>query len=794
MAGATVQAEEEMGEERPMVYTPADAIGRNTRTDPEGNYTLSPLKAGAYTVTSRAKDHTSSKREKIKVADGRTIEGIDLVLADGEVLAGRVVDADGNGIAAADVSVQDAALALARTDAEGRFQIGGLRPGDMTLNVWKEGFVEVNLQGAVPGREVTVKLERLAKIAGKVQAQGRDSFPSFQVIAVRQGDERPEPASYKDPTQSDPTGRFEVEVGPGTYVLQATVRGFAPSRSKPLTIKAAERHEGVVIDLLAGGTANGVVVERSTETPIEGAHVRLRGDDVQPWNGFSAATAKTGPDGSFTLEGVPQKFTLIATHVKYAPAIIDDLSVPPGESTSVRVEMGSGGGIRGTVSEGGAPVAGVEVHASKQGAIGYGGKQTTTDSSGRFELVGLPAGEYMLEITARKGASVQRTVVVGDGEVAEMAEVDIGEGAGLRLFGRVTSGGAPIAGGSITAAQPEKGWASGGQRSIDASGAYSLRLPAPGTYTIIVQTGRRSGLSGRVDVTVPEGVSEYHQDIKVPRGGLSGAVVDVETGEPIRGAHVMAYFGRPGPLSFLSLIANLRGQAEADDAGRFGMASLAPGRYSLRASADGYEDGGVEDVRVDTEGEASEIEIALERGITFSAWIVDEKGQPVAKAAALLRNQGGDAVRVGEPARSREDGRLELSGLRPGTYKMTVVHRAYAPARVTVEAAPGAEQTVTLRPGGKVNVTVTTRQGRPVEGAAIELLDEGGENMLEAMLFLSFMSGGAQLQTKADGAFILDQVPTGTHRIAASTEAARSREERIQVKKGETTEVRLTLE
>ncbi len=794
IAGAKIQAQEEMEEELLMVYTAADAMGKETRTDSDGSYALSPLKAGVYKVTARARDHSSSRRESIEVAEGRTVEGMDFILDDGELLAGRVVDADSedsNGIAAVEVNVQGATQARTRTDNEGRFRIAGLRAGSVTLQVHKSGFKEAQLELALPGSEATVKLHRLARIAGRLQAKGRDSFPGFQVIALPQGGDQPEPQSFAEPSQNDPTGRFEIEVGPGTYVLQATVPGFAPNRSKPVTVKAGELNEEVVIELAAGGTVKGAVVARGTGTPIAGAHVKSRGDEVQPWHGFAPAEAKTGADGSFTLEGVPEKFTLIASHEKYAQAVVADLSVLPGGSASVKVEMGVGGGIRGTVTRGGAPADGALVQAVKQGGIGSMGKQTRTDLAGRFEMAELPAGEYLLIFSGRDGLSSRRVVVVADGEVAA---ADITVGAGLRLFGRVTSGGAPIAGGSISAGQPEKGGAREWQSPIDASGEYSLEILGPGAYMITIQAGGRGGLSGaRVDVTVPEGVPEYRKDIDLPRGGLSGVVTDAETAEPIR-SRVTAYAGGPGPAPFVSSLANMRGWAETDAAGRFDISNLAPGRYSLRASAVGHADGGLDGLEVGVEGDVPEVEIALESGIAFGARVVDERGQPVPNAAVFLRDQRGHIVRAGEPARSREDGLLELSGFRPGTYRMTVVHRAYAPSRATVRAAPGAEPVVTLRLGGAVNVAVETRQGVPVEGAAIELLEEGGESILEAALFLSFLSGGGQLRTKADGAFVLEQVPVGMHRIAATTDAGRSREERIQVKAGETTEVRLMLE
>jgi hypothetical protein len=152
----------------------------------------------------------------------------------------------------------------------------------------------------------------------------------------------------------------------------------------------------VTIALLPGGTLNGVVVGRGTGVPIAGARVMARGDEIQPWQGFAAATATTGPEGSFILEGVPEKFALTVRHEEYAQAVVEDLSVPPGGVASVRVEMGTGGGLRGAVSRGGAPVAGAKVHASKQGSRNPSASRRRrtrpADSSSRESRRRMPAG------------------------------------------------------------------------------------------------------------------------------------------------------------------------------------------------------------------------------------------------------------------------------------------------------------------------------------------------------------------------------------------------------------------
>src|SRR5260221_8989793 len=103
--------------------------------------------------------------------------------------------------------------------------------------------------------------------------------------------------------------------------------------------------------------------------------------------------------------------------------------------------MSAGGTIRGTVESGGQPLALAPVRASPSGAGKDAGKKTRTDSQGRFELTGLAAGEYLVVVAGRAGTAIRRTVTVAEDQVVELA---LAEGGGPRLFGRVTTHGAPV--------------------------------------------------------------------------------------------------------------------------------------------------------------------------------------------------------------------------------------------------------------------------------------------------------------------------------------------------------------
>jgi hypothetical protein len=232
---------------------------------------------------------------------------------------------------------------------------------------------------------------------------------------------------------------------------------------------------------------------------------------------------------------------------------------------------------------------------------------------------------------------------------------------------------------------------------------------------------------------------------------------------------------------------------QSDDRGRFAISNIPAGSYSLRVFAEGYADARLDGLEIEEGGSSPGHRLALERGISLQVRVVDGRGQPVAQAMALLRDSKGELVQFGRPSLSSADGVLEVRGVLPGAYHLTVVHASYAPGRSSVRVTPDAETpTITLRPGGKVQVQVTSQKSRPVEGAHVEILNERGENVIEETM--TFAMGREQSSlTRTNGSLVLDQVTPGTYRAVARKGNSRSREERLSIAEGEAADVRLTL-
>ncbi len=121
-------------------------------TDSGGSFETSRLPGGEYDVTATAAGYLARELERIQVRDGETTE-VAFTLIKGEVLSGRVVDAEGAPIEGAEVTVYSDRDSNLKTDGDGRFHADGVRPGTVSGSVRAAGYEWTQFKtGALWGR------------------------------------------------------------------------------------------------------------------------------------------------------------------------------------------------------------------------------------------------------------------------------------------------------------------------------------------------------------------------------------------------------------------------------------------------------------------------------------------------------------------------------------------------------------------------------------------------------------------------------------------------------------------
>src|SRR6266550_1495810 len=223
------------------------------------------------------------------------------------------------------------------------------------------------------------------------------------------------------------------------------------------------------------------------------------------------------------------------------------------------------GTLAGTVTDSGsgAAIAGATVSYSGMGPAGSVTGNTTTDGTGRYSFPGIAVTSYSVTAQASGHQGQSATATVGGGSTTTQNFALTGQAT--QLSGTVTdaSTGNAIAGATVSAGS--------GSAVTDAGGAYTISGLAPGTYTATATASGYASQSASVTLTTGSTTTQNFA-LTRPNGAITGTVTSGATGSPIGGATV-SYSG---------------GSTTTNGSGQYTLSNVAPGTYSVSASAAGY--------------------------------------------------------------------------------------------------------------------------------------------------------------------------------------------------------------
>lgn len=420
-------------------------------TNADGAFTIMGLSTGnsAYAVFAEAEGYKGEfyddannllTAKLLTVIEGQSVEGLNLSLALGSAISGRVVDAvNGEPIGKATVLIHSPLapnlqpVRVVNTNAEGEY-VASVRPGEYYVAVEARGYYKEFYDGSRDLRNATkvtvlqdqhtsgidFKLDPLSKISGTVVDQNtKNPIAGAVVIAFPEprGNTPPhDPANIKSPFfgRTDSLGQYQImNVPSGKFFVLAEARGYlsefwqeAPdlARAQPIEVPESGDMTGIDFTLETGGAISGTVVSASDGTPLGGAQVLA-------WSKTSNAVEQglTGRDGKYRIGGLRTGEYLVYVEAKgFEPQFFNGAK-NRGQATPVKVEAPneiSGidfklekldsrrGAITGTVvSEAdGNPIPNALVLAMPlqfgPPALGF------TDRLGSYEIKGLLPGKY----------------------------------------------------------------------------------------------------------------------------------------------------------------------------------------------------------------------------------------------------------------------------------------------------------------------------------------------------------------------------------------------------------------
>ncbi len=376
----------------------------------------------------------------------------------------------------------------------------------------------------------------------------------------------------------------------------------------------------------------------------------------------------------------------------------------------------------------------------------------------------------------------------------------VSESPRARISGRVLSTeGKPLS--RVVVIAQRRGGSAMFQARTDRSGRYTLEVE-PGTYIIRAEKGGyvtssysvEGGASEPTPVTVEAGRS-VTIDLRLARGGvITGRVLD-EDGEPLVGAIVMAERKRED-LQAAAVGSAFGSTGMTDDRGIYRIYGLPSGRYyvsarvverqavriSMGAALMPQEGTATYYPGVSSRQQAAEVEVvegAETTGIDFK--IVAESGRALISGVVRKQESGEpapgvlvfaysvDSPSINARATSDEQGRYELKGLTPGTYRVQVspftpIYEDYAqplPQEVTVENEP-IEVNFELERAAEISGRILTEDGRVPENVVRlvpSLWMKGTERRIGVM---------TTPRVDPQGNFTLKRVPGGTFLLNVS--------------------------
>ncbi len=443
------------------VLTAADGAFRIRGLEPERNLSLEAAKTG----------YAPAHKPGVSLKAGDAIKDIALVVRRGLEARGKVVDAQGQPVAGAEIrairreeGVRGAAQVQMRlmgaaqekpdavTAGDGAYTLRGLEEGQYTLVVAREGFarktvptLEVETTGENVWPQVT--LAAGAPIAGTVRDSAGAPISGAQIFGIEVGGSggRPQNAT------SDADGKFRLEgfVAERAILVNASAQGYA-TLQKNVTPPVAD----VVIVLKTAGTVRGRVEDADTKRPVTDFTVSRGGP--RGGGGIQVAFGRAGgdqtfqsEDGAFELTDVPPgKWTIRGSAAGYRSAEASGVEVGEGETKEgVVLSLKKGGGLSGRVIDprgiavanasvtwhpaetGGGPMG--AAMARIMGGVGGGGS-TTSDADGHFQFDGLP--DARVTVTASHPDYLEAT---RDIDPSKETAVDLSLGTGASISGTV---------------------------------------------------------------------------------------------------------------------------------------------------------------------------------------------------------------------------------------------------------------------------------------------------------------------------------------------------------------------
>ncbi len=461
--GRTVDAESGRPVSQATILVMGSDASATATTGADGRYEVAGLKPGSYRVSARAWGFVEGQYGAaaaaimdlggvVDVRGARVTTGIDVRLQRAASLSGRILNAQGEGLAGVEVELlteregidatRPAAVAFAQTDADGAYHMRDVRPGSYYVRGYTSAQIPTTTNGraiayapafypSVPsvgeaaplrlyaGQELldvdfTLTTTPLLRLSGTVVDPSGEPLDGIAVVLHPMGASGG-PGGSPRLAGIDARGRFAMrDVMPGSYMLNVrdsrrTSRWVSAMRV--LTIDADTSD----VEILAspGARIEGrVVPDPGTTKTFDPTKIRVGFEKRLDGGGFSMAGGPTiGSDGTFSVES-PGGAVVVKVEVP-AGWMVKSIRLDGADLGDELVDLGSGRrAMEVVLTDKVSAVSGMVVDRNGRTLPSYSMvifppdrtrwhpssrfiRAARSDSAGQFLIEGVPPGEYL---------------------------------------------------------------------------------------------------------------------------------------------------------------------------------------------------------------------------------------------------------------------------------------------------------------------------------------------------------------------------------------------------------------
>jgi len=433
---------------------------------------------------------------------------------------------------------------------------------------------------------------------------------------------------------TDANGRFHLRKLPrGKQYVSCNYPGYEDYVGA-FEIKSTEKEFTHEIRLRRSASLSGTVVD-NTNQPLEGIAVYWATAESQILSNKGLPEkphARTGPDGSFVLRGVPvtRTFNVLARHPDYVNAEKSHFVLHAGEElTGVEIMMSRGGAITGEVLDAlRQPIPGATVVATPVRPPGAPLVPVLSSADGAFLINNTQPAQF--ELTCEAPGYCKSTI----GNVRDVTTgvqfVLVREAVYSGRF--LNAAGEPI-GKFKVRCKPSNAEnpAIRTEQIRDKDGKFELKGLTPGLWDFEFSAEELTPVVVE-RVAMREAERLENQELRVAEGARVGGVLRSMSGKPVQAALIrMEYLDSfsSADKSYTKL------QAASNSNGEYEIKNLLPGRYLIWASHPSFAPLKEREIVVDI-GARQEIDFSLVKPSSVRIVVRDAEGNTVPQATVWL--------------------------------------------------------------------------------------------------------------------------------------------------------------